>query len=478
MSEPPEIQTCAGRWGVKTLDERDIVIIGGGPAGYVAAIHAAHLGSKVTLVEKDKLGGTCLNRGCIPTKALARSAEMFLEAKRADDFGIEVSGVKANFSKIMAHKSKSVNRLVSGVEQLMKSNRIRVCRGEGWILSPHLVKVNDEEIATRKLIIATGSESTPLSVPGGDLPGVLTTDDILESSELPESLVIVGGSHVGVEFASIFNALGTKVTIVKRRPLLLEPVDEEIGRRFARTLSRQGIEVRIGAAVKAIEKKGTALRVLWDTPEGEQGVEGQVVLMATGRAPYTEGLNLSELGIQMDHGAIRVNEYLETNIKDVYAVGDVLGERMLAHVASYEGEVAVENALGRDRQANYGAVPNCIFSQPEIAGVGSTEKEAGDGGIPYKVSKFPFTACGRAVAMGETTGMVKMICHADDGKVLGMHVMGPHASDLIAEGALAVRLGLTAEDIVHTVHAHPTLPEAVRETALGQLDGAIHFQRL
>jgi len=444
----------------------------------VAAIHASHLGAKVAVVEKDKLGGTCLNRGCIPTKALFRSAEVLLEARRANDFGVAADNIRIDFPAIMAHKSKSVQQLVSGVEQLMKSNKIRVCRGEGRILSPHLVEVNDEEIATKKLIIATGSESTPLPVLGRDLSGVLTTDDILELTELPQSLVVVGGSHVGVEFAGIFNALGTKVTVVKRRPLRLEPVDEEIGRRFAQTLPRQGIEVKIGAAVKAIEKKGELLRVVWDGPEGEQGVEGQKVLMATGRAPYTEGLNLSELGIQTDHGAITVNEYLETNVKDVYAIGDVLGKNMLAHVASYEGEIAVENALGRFRKADYRAVPNCVFTQPEIAGVGITEEEVKNRGIPYKASKFPFVALGRAVAMGETAGLVKMICDAGDGRVLGMHVMGAHASDLIAEGVLAVRLGLTAEDIVHTIHAHPTLPEAVRESAMGLLDGAIHFGRM
>lgn len=460
------------------MSQKDIVVIGGGPAGYVAAIHASHLGANVALIEKDKLGGTCLNRGCIPTKALARSAEVLLEARAANDFGIEAHGVKANLARIVSRKNEIVNQLVSSVEQLMKANKISVYRGVGRILSPHLVRVNDEEIATRRVIIASGSQSTPLRIPGADQPGVLSTDDILNLTELPESLVVIGGSYAGVEFASIFNALGTKVTIVKRRPLRLEPVDEEIGRRFAQTLSQQGIGLRVGAAVKAIRGKGSVLRVIWDTPGGEQWVEAQMVLMATGRAPYTEGLGLSELGIHIKDGAIQVNQYLETNIKDVYAIGDVLGKHMLAHVASYEGEVAVENALGRPRRADYRAVPSCIFAQPEIAGVGITEKDATDAGIPHKVSKFPFRACGRAITLGETSGMVKMICHARDGKVLGMHIMGPHASDLIAEGTLAVRLGLTAKDIAHTIHAHPTLPEAVHEAAMAQLDGAIHFLKM
>ena len=464
--------------GVNDLNEKDVVVIGGGPGGYVAAIHAAHLGAKVALVEKDRLGGTCLNRGCIPTKALVRSTEVLLEARRASDFGIELDNVKINFPKIMARKSNVVDKLVSGVEQLMKSNKISVYRGTGRIVSPQLVKVNDEEIAAKKIIIATGSETALLPIPGLDLPGVLTTDDILELKELPESLVVIGGSHVGVEFASIFNVLGARVTIVKRRPLRLEPVDEEIGRRFAQTLPRQGIEVKIGAAVKAIKRNGAVLKVVWDTPEGEQGVEGQMVLMATGRQPFTEGLGLSELGIRMDGRAIVVNEHLETNVDGVYAIGDVLGKSMLAHVASYEGEVAVENALGRSRQVDYRAVPSVVYTHPEVAGVGLTEVEANDSGIPYKVSKFPFLACGRAVAMDETMGMVKMICNAKNGMVLGVHIMGPHADELIAEGALAIQLGATARDIAHTIHAHPTLPEAVHETAMGQLEGAIHFQRV
>jgi dihydrolipoamide dehydrogenase len=459
------------------LSEKDIVIIGGGPGGYVAAIHAAHLGAQVALVEKSRLGGTCLNWGCIPTKALVRSVEVLLEARRADEFGIEISSIKANLPRIMARKRGIVDRLVSGVEQLMKANKISVHRGAGRILSPHLVKVDDAEIAARKIVIATGSESSPLPVEGASLPGVLSTDDILELEELPESLVVIGGSHVGVEFASIFSALGTKTTIVKRRPLLLEPVDEEVGRRFAQGLSKQGIQVIIGAAVKSIKRQGTLLRVSWDTPEGERGVEGQAVLMATGRRPYSEGLGLEELGVKMEAGAVLVNDRLETNIEDVYAIGDVLGKHMLAHVASYEGEIAVENALGGRRRADYQAVPTCVFTVPVVAGVGITEQEAKESGIPHKVSKFPFLACGRAVAMDEAAGIVKMICHAESGKVLGLHIMGPHADDLIAEGALAVRLGATARDVAHTIHAHPTLPEAVQETAMGQLEGSIHFGR-
>lgn len=459
------------------MAEKDIVVIGGGPGGYVAAIHAAHLGARVAVVEKDRLGGTCLNRGCIPTKALVRSVEVLLEARRAREFGLEIEGLKAHLPRMMARKREVVDRLVSGVEQLMKANRISVHHGTGLIVSPHLVKADDNEIATGKVIIASGSESSPLPIDGLDLPGVLMTDDILELEELPQSLVVIGGSHVGVEFASIFSALGTKTTIVKRRPLLLEPVDEEVGRRFAQTLSKQGIDVVIGAAVKAIKKQGAGLKVVWQTPGGEQGVEGQMVLMATGRRPYTEGLGLAELGVKMDGGAIEVDEHLRTSVDDVYAIGDVLGKHMLAHVASYEGEIAAENALGRPRQADYRAVPTCVFTCPEVAGVGITEKEAKDTGIPHEVSKFPFPACGRAVAMGETAGFVKMICHADSGKVLGLHIMGPHAGDLIAEGALAVQLGATARDIAHTMHAHPTLPEAVHETAMGQLEGAIHFGR-
>ncbi len=463
---------------MSTQDIKDIVVIGGGPGGYVAAVHAAHMGAKVALIEKDKLGGTCLNRGCTPTKALVRIAEIVDDVRLSSNFGIDVESWKIDFPRVMARKQAVVDRLVGGVEQLMKANKISVHRGLGKIVSPHLVTVGDVEIPTRKIIIATGSETTLLPIPGLDLPGVLTTDDILELQELPRSLAVIGGSYTGAEFSSIFAAFGTKVTIVKRRPLRLEPVDDEIGRRFAQTLPKRGINVITGAAVKGIQTSPEGLRVVWNNAEGvEQGVDSQYVLMATGRNPYTKDLFAGELGIKMEGKAITVNERLETNIPDIYAIGDVLGKHMLAHVASYEGEIAVENALGQNRAADYHAIPSCTFVTPEVACVGLSEADAKERGIPYKTSKFPFTANGKAVAMDETAGLIKMICD-ENGKLLGAHMMGPHASDLIAECTLAIQNGLTAKDIAHTIHAHPTLPEAVMEAAMGQLAGAIHYLKM
>jgi dihydrolipoamide dehydrogenase len=460
------------------LTEKDIVIIGGGPGGYTAAIHAAHLGAKVALIERAEIGGTCLNRGCIPTKVLLKSVELLGEARKANDYGINLGQVEADFGKIMARKNGVVDQLRHNTEQLMKLNRIDVIHGNGRILTPNRIRANDKEIVVRKIIIATGSQAAIPPIPGTDLPGVLTTDDILELNELPQSLVVIGGGFVGVEFASILNALGTKVTVIEMLPHILEGIDEEIARRFAQILTRQGVKVHTGARVKTIKPAGKALAVTWGTAQAEQSEEAQMVLMATGRQPCIEELGLPELSLKMKKQAISVNEEMKTNIGDIYAVGDVLGLHMLAHVAAYEGKVAVENALGRPRKSDYRAVPKVIYTHPMVASVGITEKEAGNASLPYSVSKFPFTASGGAVAIGETAGLVKMICNAEDKKVLGLHILGHNADDLIAEGALAIQLGATAHDIAETIHAHPTLSEAVHEAAMGQLDGSIHFGRL
>ena len=469
--------------------EYDIAIIGGGPGGYVAAIRAAQLGARVTLVEKDRIGGTCLNYGCIPTKALVSSVEAYLLAKQAARYGVYIGGrVGVNFTQMMARKDEVVDTLVTSVIELVKGHKVDIYEGLGTILKPGLVQVkmdrggsesDIQQLAARKIIIATGSVSARLPIPGLDLPGVLTSRELLALKELPQSLAIVGGGVIGVEFASIFNALGTRVTVIEMLPYLLPPVDRKLARRFQRILSDQGVEVQLNAPVKEISLENGRLQVKFASARGEGAVVAEKVLLAVGRWPYTDGLGVSELGIKMDGRRILVNEFMETSVPDIYAIGDVLGTYMLAHVASYEGEVAVENALGHRRAADYRAVPYCVFTTPELAGVGLGEQEAKEQGLDYQVVHFPFSASGRALAMGEAEGQVKMICEKGSGRVLGLHIMGPRASDLIAEGALAIQLGATAEDLAQTIHAHPTLPEAVMEAAKAAAFGeAIHFRKV
>lgn len=456
--------------------EYDIAIVGGGPGGYVAALRAAQLGSKVALIEKDRLGGTCLNRGCIPTKALARSAEALLEAKHLQQFGVLAEGVKADLGKMMERKAQVVNTLVTGIEALMKGGGVDVVSGAGRFISAGKVAVNGQEVLARKVILAPGSVPARIPIPGLDLPGVVTSDGILEIQHLPQSLAIIGGGVIGIEFASIFAALGCKVYVLEMLPAILPPVDEEISRRFSQILRGQGVEVNTAAKVKEVVTGTGGLAVNFDTAKGPQSLNVEMVLVAVGRSPYTEGLGLAEAGVTMNRRAIAVNDKMETNLKGVYAIGDATGGIMLAHVASYQGEIAVENALGRERRADYRLVPNCIFSIPEIASVGLTEKQAQEQGLPCKVSRFPFSALGRAHTMGETTGLVKLLCHAETTEILGAHIMGPHATDIISETALAMKLGATARDLAHTIHAHPTLPEAIYEAALGQLDGSLHYR--
>lgn len=463
------------------MEERyDIAIIGGGPGGYVAAIRAAQLGAKVALIEKDRLGGVCLNRGCIPTKALVKSIELLRQLEEAGEFGVIAGEPAFDFTRMMARKREVVERLVSGVEALMRVNRIEVFYGTGQFLKPSLVRVSREEgdsqdIAADKIIIATGSVSAKPAIPGFDLPGVLTSDDILELEEVPADIVIVGGGVVGIEFATILNTLGTKVTIVEMLPRILLPVDRELACRYRQILRRQGVEVHLNSPVKEIEPKDGRFLVRFTAPKGEEELEAEKVVVATGRTPYTADLNLEEVGVEMEREAIVVDEYLQTSAPKIYSIGDVTGGIMLAHVASREGEVAAENALGHEQRVDYHVVPICVFSIPEIAGVGLTEEEAKEKGIAYRVSKFPFRASGRALTMGETDGLVKMICEEEGGRILGLHIMGPHATDLIAEGALVIQLEATARDIAETIHAHPTLSEAVMEAALGQLEGSIHI---
>ncbi len=461
------------------MDEKfDIGIIGAGPGGYVAAIRAAQLGATVALIEKERIGGVCLNWGCIPTKAMTSSIELLLEIERAAEFGVVVSEPGFDFPTMMRRKDEVVERLVSGVESLMEAHKVEVIHGCAELVSPTRIRVTGEsphDVEVAKIIIATGSTPAKPPVPGVDLPGVVNSNEIVSLEESPRELLIVGGGVIGMEFAGIFNALGAKVTVIEMLPSLLPSADEELARRYLQLVRRQGVEVHLRSRLKEIRQRARLLEVVYEGPRGDGVINAEMVLVSTGRVPYTGGLNLEEIGVSTENGAIVVDQHMSTSVRGVYAIGDVTGGWMLAHVASREGEVAVEHALGRETIMDYRAVPNCVFTLPEIAGVGLTEQEVKEQGIPYKKSRFPFNVSGRALAMGQPTGLVKMICQVDNGKILGLHIMGPHATDMIAEGALAIQMGATAGDIIETIHAHPTLPEAVREAALGQADGPIHI---
>ena len=464
------------------MNEIDVAIIGGGPGGYVAAIKAAHLGLKVVLVEKDKLGGVCLNWGCIPTKALVSTAELLNHLQRAGEFGIQVKDYSFDFPAIMKRKDMITQRLSSGVGQLMKANQVRVIRGEGQIIEPGTVKIigtagEKEIIKTKNIIIATGSKVMRLPIPGIDNEGVITSDEALSLSELPSRMLIIGGGVVGVEFAGIFKALGVEVTVVEMLPRILLPIDEEIARRLTQLLKRKGIEILTDSKVKEIKKSHQNLEVLISTTDGEKKIETEKVLLAAGRVPELGNIDVQRLGIELDKGAIKVDEKMRTNIPGIYAVGDVVGKIMLAHVASREGIVAVENISGKEVLMDYKVVPNCVFSMPEVASVGLTEEEARKENNNIKVSKFPFTANGKALAMGEAEGLVKIIADADTSELLGFHILGAHASDLIAEGTLALSMEATAFEIVNTIHAHPTLAEAIAEAAEGIIGKPIHLAK-
>jgi dihydrolipoamide dehydrogenase len=459
----------------------DVAVIGGGPGGYVAAIRAAQLGGKVLLVEKESIGGVCLNRGCIPTKTLLKSAEKWEDLKRGSEFGLKAEGIGFDFGAIVARKNAVVTQLRGGIEQLVKSNDIDVVRGVAVLTGSNRLEVathdsgNKESFEVRKIIIATGSVPSSIPVPGHDLSAVITSDELLELTEVPKSMLVIGAGVVGIEFTAIMRSFGCEVTVVEMLPNILPSVDSDLVKRMGLILRKLGIKTLVGARVAAIEAANDGVIVKVDTGKAVQEFHVEKVLVATGRRPVLEDLGLETAGVAYDRSGITVNERMETSIADIYAIGDVTGRSMLAHVASTAGMVAAENAMGLSSIMDYGAVPGCIFTTPEIAMVGLTEQEALAGNLHVKVSKFNFAANGKAVSMGETDGLVKIVADANTGKVLGMHILGPHASDLIMEGTLAIRNNLTARDIAHTIHPHPTLAETVMESAHG-IDGDIVHQ--
>jgi len=460
----------------------DLAILGAGPGGYVAALRAAQLGARVALIEKGRVGGTCLNVGCIPTKALTTSTELLLKARRADEFGVSIPSALPDLPSLMAYKQAVVDRLVGGVEQLLSGRKVTLVQGEGRLVRPDTLRVTDAEgntveISARHVVLAPGSVTARPPIPGLALPGVMTSTEALEIGRVPAHLIVIGGGVIGLEFACIYEALGSRVTILEMMPTLLPGVtDEVLARRLAAILRRRGMTIHTGATVQAIEPTEGGLRVTFSGAKGESLVEGERVLAAVGRWPNISGLGLAELGVKMNGRAIAVDEHLRTNLPNVWAIGDAVGGMMLAHKAMVDGRVVAENATGGQRTVDYRSLPSVIFTRPEVASVGLTEAEARAQGADVEVTRVPFSANPRAQILGETEGLVKLVCEAGSGRVLGVHLMGPHATDLIAEGALAVQVGATADDLAWTTHAHPTLPEAMLEAALGLRGAMIHFR--
>ncbi|MGC8873448.1 MAG: dihydrolipoyl dehydrogenase [Chloroflexia bacterium] len=467
-------------------DRYDVAIIGGGPGGYVAAIRAAQLGGRVALVERERVGGVCLNHGCIPTKALLASAERLHVARDAERFGIlGCEGARPDWSRIQQRKAEVVDTLVSGIERLLRDHRIALFPGTARLEDPRTVHVllrdgaGEAVLRAGRIILATGSEPASLPVPGADLPGVLDSRDLLALSQLPGSLVVIGAGVIGMEMALLFRWLGAEVAVVEMLPNILPPVEPELARRFATIARQQGIVLQTGARVTEIRQgEDGRLGVVY---EGKKGVEvawGERVLVATGRRPSDGGLDLERLGIARQGRAIAVNDRLETSVPGIWAIGDCTGGALLAHRASYHGEVAAENALGSRRAVDERAIPYAVYTWPEIAGVGWTAEQARAAGRPVAESRFPFTANGRAHTLGETGGQVRLVYDPGEGTVLGIHILGPHASELIGEAALAVQARLKVGELAQTVHAHPTLSEALMEAAKAAAHGeAIHVRR-
>jgi dihydrolipoamide dehydrogenase len=452
----------------------DVVVIGGGPGGYVAALRAAQLGAKTAIVEKDRLGGTCLVRGCIPTKALLQSSELYTMAKGGAPFGVVADKVGFDWPAAQKRKTAVVDQLVKGVEGLLKAGGVTSVKGNARLSGKGVVDVSGEQLQAKDIIIATGSAIARIPLRGAEL--TIDSDQILELKEVPKRLAVIGGGVVGMEFAAMFAALGTKVTVLEMLPQVLSMVDSDLVAVYTKHLAGMGGEIHIDSKVSEVVKSNGGLQVRFSTG-GEGGVvDADKVLLAVGRVPYTQGLDAEKAGVKLDRGRVVVDDHLRTTADGVWAIGDVIGGIMLAHVASYEGVVAVENIAGHaDRTPDYHAAPNCVYTDPEIAHVGLGEKEAKDKGIEVKIGKFPFAAAGRALTLGQTEGFAKVIADANSGKLLGAHIIGPRATDLIAEATLAIQNGLTLEQLDLTMHAHPTLPESLMEAALAAQGRAIHM---
>ena len=461
---------------------KNIAVIGAGPGGYVAAIRGAQLGANVYLIEDREVGGTCLNRGCIPTKTYFKNAELMRDLRRSEEFGITIDNFTLDGKALQDRKNKVVGQLVGGIEQLISSYKnIEFLPGRASITDKNTIIVNlrdgeTKEITVDNIVIATGSEPTMTETKGVDLEGVITSDDLLEMEEIPETLIVVGGGVIGLEFASIYQELGSQVILLASR--ILKNIDMEIARRLPIFFKKQGMETYVDIRAKEITKEGDKLKVVakYKNKDKEIEVVGDKVLIASGRGPVVEGLNLDSLGVEHDYTGIKVNKDFETTVEGIYAIGDVnnLGIQ-LAHVASAQGIYVMEKLMGLEPDINLDVYPNCVFTLPEVAFVGMTEEELKQSGIDYKVSKFMFGANGKALSLGEGEGFIKVFASKEDNKVLGVTILGPHANDLIHEGAIAIANDMGVDSINRTIHAHPTLSEAFMEAVHGLDDKAIHI---
>jgi dihydrolipoamide dehydrogenase len=463
-------------------DAYDLIVIGSGPGGYVAAIRAAQLGMRVAVVEKyPTLGGTCLNVGCIPSKALLDSSELFHQAKDGlAAHGVGVSGVTLDLPAMMARKDKVVKLGTSGLAMLFKKNKIDWMKGTGRFADARRVVVRDGEseqtIAGTRVLIATGSEPTPLPALPYDGERVVGSTDALTLPRVPKHLLVIGAGAIGLELGSVWARLGAQVTVVEFLDRIVPMMDRGMGTALQKALQKQGLAFQLQTAAKAAERTADGMKVTLESKGKTSEVEADVVLVAVGRRPHTEGLGAREIGVAFDERSrIVVNERFETNVAGVFAIGDLIPGPMLAHKAEEEGTAAVEMMAGHAAHVNYAAIPNVVYTWPELASVGLSEEEAAQQGLEVAIGVCPFQANPRARCLGETTGSVKILADARTDRIVGVHILGPRASDLIAEAAVAIEFGASAEDIARSVHAHPTLPEAIKEAALAVAKRAIHL---
>ena len=479
----PKLDYFAGMINGKKEDiNADILIIGGGPGGYVAAIHAAKNGRKVVLAERKAMGGTCLNEGCIPTKAIVKSAELFEHIKNADEFGLEVKDARADMSKIIDRKNSIKDTLVSGIEYLMNKNEIRVIKGSASFVDERTVSVksgrDEYTVEAENIIIATGSTSSTLKIPGIDNEFVMNSTKALDCRDNMDCVTIIGGGVIGMEFAFIYSNLGMKVNVVEYFDRVLTMVDSDVSEEICKIAKQRGIGIHTGSKVTRIGREENGKAVVFFEKDGtERFITSDKVLVATGREPDVQGLELENTGAAANENGrgIAVDSGMRTSVKHIYAIGDVNSRMQLAHVASHEGMVAVDNILGKDAHMDYTAVPNVIFTSPEIANVGLTEDAALREGLNISVSKFPFGANGKALTMGESEGFVKLIKDLDTGGIIGGAIIGPEASALISTLTMMINSRISEEEIIHTVFAHPTTGESIHEAVLGLGKGAFHY---